>query len=212
MLQDGTFERVGEERTRKVRVRVIAATNRNLKEEAEAGRFREDLYYRLSVFPINISPLRERLDDVPLLAGHFLGEACRRLGVPPLKLKQRHVEALQSYRWPGNVRELQNVVERAVLGVKSGPLEFDLPQDSNKQRRAAGAAEPSKSRTSGILNYGELKRRERDNLLAAMRATRWRISGPAGAAKLLGLRPTTLASKIKTLRLREEETEYPGGS
>ena len=212
VLQDGTFERVGEERTRKVRVRVIAAANRNLKEEAEAGRFREDLYYRLSVFPINISPLRERLDDVPLLAGHFLGEACRRLGVPPLKLKQRHVEALQSYRWPGNVRELQNVVERAVLGAKSGPLEFDLPQDSYKQRRAAGAAEPSKSRTSGILNYGELKRRERDNLLAALKATRWRISGPAGAAKLLGLRPTTLASKIKTLRLGEEETEYPGGS
>ena len=212
VLQDGTFERIGEERTRKVDVRVIAATNRNLEQEVEAGRFREDLFYRLSVYPIDAAPLRERTDDVGLLAAHFLEQACRRLGVPPLKLKQRHVEALQGYHWPGNIRELQNVVERAVIGAKSGPLEFDLPQDSNNQQRAAGAAEPSKSRTSGILNYGELKRRERDNLLAAMRATRWRISGPAGAAKLLGLRPTTLASKIKTLGLREEETEYPGGS
>ena len=178
----------------------------------EAGRFREDLFYRLSVFPVEAAPLRQRPDDVGLLAAHFLGQACRRLGVPARPLKQRHVEALQSYPWPGNIRELQNVVERAVIGAKSGPLEFDLPQDSHKQQRASGAAEQSKSRISGILNYSELKSRERDNLLAALQATRWRVSGPAGAAKLLGLRPTTLASKIKTLRLREEKTEYPGGS
>ena len=212
VLQDGTFERIGEERTRKVDVRVIAATNRNLEQEVEAGQFREDLFYRLSVYPIDAAPLRQRLDDVGLLAAHFLERAWRRLGVPPQRLKQRHVEALESYQWPGNIRELQNVVERAVLGAKSGPLEFDLPQDSPKQQRASGGAEQPKSRTSGILNYSELKRRERDNLLAALRAARWRISGPAGAAKLLGLRPTTLASKIKTLGLREEETEYAGGS
>ena len=212
VLQEGTFERIGEERTRKVDVRVIAATNRDLKQEVEAGRFREDLFYRLSVYPIDAAPLRERLDDVGLLAAHFLEQACRRLGVPSRRLKQRHVEALQSYPWPGNIRELQNVVERAVIGAKLGPLEFDLPQDSHNQQRASGAAEQSKGRISGILNYSELKSRERDNLLAALQATRWRISGPAGAAKLLGLRPTTLASKIKTLRLREEETEYPGGS
>ena len=212
VLQDGTFERIGEERTRKVDVRVIAATNRNLEQEVEAGQFREDLFYRLSVYPIDAAPLRERLDDVPLLAAHFLEQACRRLGVPARRLKQRHVDSLQSYQWPGNIRELQNVVERAVIGAKSGPLEFDLPQDSHNQQRAAGAARQSKSRTSGILNYSELKSRERDNLLGALRATRWRISGPAGAAKLLGLRPTTLASKIIALGLREEETEYPGGS
>ena len=212
VLQEGTFERIGEERTRKVDVRVIAATNRNLQQEVEAGRFREDLFYRLSVFSIEAAPLRQRPDDVGPLAAHFLEQACRRLGVPARRLKQRHVEALQSYQWPGNIRELQNVVERAVIGAKSGPLEFDLPQESHKQQRASGAAEQSKSRTSGILNYSELKSRERDNLLAALQATHWRISGPAGAAKLLGLRPTTLASKIKTLRLREEETEYPGGS
>ena len=144
VLQEGTFERIGEERTRKVDVRVIAATNRNLKQEVEAGRFREDLFYRLSVFPIEAAPLRQRLDDVGLLAAHFLEQACRRLGVPPRRLKQRHVEALQSYQWPGNIRELQNVVERAVIGAKSGPLEFDLPKDPHKQQRASGAAEHSK--------------------------------------------------------------------
>ena len=204
VLQDGTFERVGEERTRKVDVRVIAATNRNLKQEAAAGRFREDLFYRLSVFPIDAAPLRERPGDVGLLAAHFLDQACRRLGVPAQRLKQRHVEALDSYGWPGNIRELQNVVERAAIGAKSGPLEFDLPKDWRPQQGASGTEEKSRSRTSGILNYGELKRQERDNLLAALQATRWRMSGPAGAAKLLGLRPTTLASKIKALGLRED--------
>jgi transcriptional regulator with GAF, ATPase, and Fis domain len=204
VLQEGTFERIGDERTRKVDVRVIAATNRNLEREVEAGRFREDLYYRLSVFPITIAPLRERLDDVPLLAERFLEQACRRLGVPPLKLKSRHVQALQRYNWPGNIRELQNLVERAVIGAQSGPLEFDLPGDSGDDQRASGSTVTSKTRAKDVLKYSELKRQERENLLAALEATRWRISGPAGAAALLGLRPTTLASKIKVLGLREE--------
>ncbi len=214
VLQEGIFERVGEERSRKVDVRIIAATNRNLEREVEAGRFREDLYYRLSVFPINVVPLRERVDDVPMLAEHFLGEACRRLGVPPLKLKQRHVETLRRYNWPGNVRELQNIVERAVIRAQAGPLEFDLPGDAGSNQlvsgqpasgqAASGAAVKSKSSAGEVLNYSALKQRERENLLAALEATHWRISGPSGAAKLLGLRPTTLASKIKVLGLREE--------
>ena len=204
VLQEGTFERVGDERTRKVDVRVIAATNRDLKREVEADRFREDLYYRLSVFPINVAPLRERVDDVPMLAQHFLGQACRRLGVPPRKLKSRHVDALQRYHWPGNVRELQNIVERAVIGAQSGPLEFDLPGDSNDNQRAPGATVKSKGRPKEVLKYSAVKRQERENLLAALEAAHWRVSGPAGAAKLLGLRPTTLASKIKALGLREE--------
>ena len=214
VLQEGIFERVGEERSRKVDVRIIAATNRNLEREVEAGRFREDLYYRLSVFPINVVPLRERVDDVPMLAEHFLGEASRRLGVPPLKLKQRHVETLQRYNWPGNVRELQNIVERAVIRAQAGPLEFDLPGDESSSQLVSGqaasgqptsgAGDKSKSRAEEVLKYSVLKQRERDNLLAALEATHWRISGPSGAAKLLGLRPTTLASKIKVLGLREE--------
>ena len=203
VVQEGTFERVGGDRTRKVDVRLIAATNRDLKREVEAGRFREDLYYRLSVFPINVAPLRERMDDVPILADHFLEETCRRLGVPPLKLKSRHVEALQRYSWPGNIRELQNIIERAAIGAQSGPLEFDLAIDSNDNQPAPGATIKSESRPKKVLKFSELKRLERENLLAALEATHWRISGPAGAAKLLGLRPTTLASKIKALGLRE---------
>ena len=204
VLQEGTFDRVGEDRTRKVDVRVITATNRDLKQEVEAGRFREDLYYRLSVFPIEVAPLRERLDDVPMLAAHFLEVACRRLRVPPQKLKRRHVEALQRYHWPGNVRELQNIIERAVIGAQSGPLEFALPPDSHESQRTPIVGGRSKRGPNEILKYSDLKRQERENLLAALEAAHWRISGPAGAAKLLGLRPTTLASKIKALGLREE--------
>ncbi len=204
VLQEGTFERIGDERTRKVDVRLIAATNRNLEQEVAAGRFREDLYYRLSVFPINVAPLRERAGDVAMLAEYFLGESCRRLAVPPLKLKQRHVESLLRYHWPGNVRELQNIVERAVIGAQAGPLEFDLPGDSSNNQPVSEAAVKPKSRAREVLKYSALKQRERENLLSALEATHWRISGPSGAAKLLGLRPTTLASKIKALGLREE--------
>jgi len=203
VLQEGTFERIGDERTRKVDVRVIAATNRNLEQEVKAGRFREDLYYRLSVFPITIAPLRERPGDVPLLADRFLEQACQRLGAPPLRLKSRHVESLKSYGWPGNIRELQNLVERAVIGAQSGPLEFDLPGDQHDNQQALGATTKPGSSPSAVLTYSELKQQERDNLLAALQETHWRISGPAGAAKLLGVRPTTLASRIKALGLRD---------
>ena len=173
ILQEGTFERVGEERTRKVDVRVIAATNRDLKQEVEAGRFREDLYYRLNVFPINIAPLRERLDDIPMLAANFLEVTCRRLGVPPQKLKRRHVEALQRYDWPGNVRELQNIIERAVIGAQSGPLEFDLPVSANDNQRESSAVVESKNRAKEVMKHSDLRRLERDNLLAALEATHW---------------------------------------
>ena len=139
-----------------------------------------------------------------MLAVHFLEQACRRLRVPPQKLKRRHVEALQRYHWPGNVRELQNIIERAVIGAQSGPLEFALPSDSNDSQRASIASGKSQGRSEEIHKYSELRRQERENLLVALEATHWRISGPAGAAKLLGLRPTTLASKIKALGLREK--------
>lgn len=204
VLQEGTFERVGEDRTRKVDVRVIAATNRDLKREVDAGRFREDLFYRLNVFPITVAPLRERLDDVAMLADHFLEQACRRLGVAPKKLERRHVEALQSHDWPGNVRELQNAVERAVIGAQSGSLEFDLPNRTGGDRQAVNEPIESGQRAREILTHHEIKRLERENLRAALEACHWRVYGPKGAAKLLGLRPTTLNSKIKALGLREE--------
>jgi transcriptional regulator with GAF, ATPase, and Fis domain len=212
-LQEGTFERVGDERTRNVDVRVIAATNRNLEEEVKAGRFREDLYYRLSVFPIYVAPLRERLDDVPMLAEHFLERACLRLGLSELRLKGRHIETLQRHGWPGNVRELQNIIERAVIRAQSGLLEFDLPAAASEKDRNLGSGEArrSKGQTREILSYTQLRYLERENVQAALEATHWRISGPNGAAKLLGLRPTTLSSKIKSLGLRERKQNGTAG-
>ncbi len=200
VLQEGTLERVGDDRTRKVDVRLIAATNRNLSEEAEAGRFREDLYYRLSVFPIDVPPLRERTDDIPLLADHFLRQASRRLGAPGLQLKNRHVAALQAYHWPGNVREMQNAVERAVIQAQTGSLEFDLP--SGRAARAQAPPKDSVSTPARILKQDEIKRIERENLLAALEETNWKVYGPDGAAKLLGLGPTTLTYKMKAFGLR----------
>lgn len=203
VLQEGTFERIGDDRTRKVDVRVVAATNRDLEKEVRAGTFREDLYYRLSVFPLYAAPLRERLEDVPILAAHFLEKACLRLGVKPLALKRRHVEGLSDYDWPGNIRELQNIVERAVIGAQSGPLEFALPLATDIVRRRPSVQGDDAVLPRTVLKHSEVKRQERENLLAALESAHWRISGPNGAAKLLGLKPTTLASKIKALGLRE---------
>lgn len=200
VLQEGTFERVGDDRTRKVDVRLIAATNRDLRAEVKAGRFREDLFYRLSVFPIDLPPLRERLEDIPLLADHFLQQTCRVLGLPPQQLKRRHVEALRAYRWPGNIRELQNVIEREIIRAQSGSLQFDLPSDPAEEVKTA-SAEPGAS-PARIFKQDEIKRIERDNVLAALDAANWKIYGPDGAAQLLGMRATTLASKIKALGLR----------
>lgn len=160
VLQEGTFERVGETRARKVDVRTIAATNRDLEKRVASGHFREDLYYRLNVFPITISPLRERKEDIPALAANCIESSCRRLGVSTKKLTRRHVATLQSYDWPGNVRELQNVIERAVITARSGVLQLDVPKP---QRRESPPAERME-----ILEYEQLKRIERENLIAAL--------------------------------------------
>ena len=201
VLQEGTFERIGEEQTRRVDVRVIAATNRDLKQDAGEGGVREDLYYRLAVFLIEIAPLRDRVEDIPLLAAGFLEEASRRLGLPELKLKQKHVEALHAYSWPGNVRELQNVIERAVITAQTGALEFTFPGSDASEKAPQASAQTGDE--PAILTYDELQRRERANILVALEATHWRISGPRGAARLLGLKPTTLTSKIKAMKLNE---------
>src|SRR6185295_5356136 len=127
VLQEGELERVGEERTRKVDVRLIAATNRDLRAEAEAGRFRQDLYFRLSVFPIELPPLRRRVEDIPVLAEHFLALAARKLGRPKPRLTLADAQRLQQYRWPGNVRELQHVIDRAVIITAGSRLAIELP-------------------------------------------------------------------------------------
>ena len=138
VLRQGEFERVGDERTLTVDVRVIAATNRDLRQEIDAGRFREDLYYRLNVFPIEVVPLRRRRDDIPLLAARFVEQAARRFNRPTVRLTNADVRALQTADWPGNVRELMHVIERAVLTAPGGRLRFDLPgraQDPVRSRR-----------------------------------------------------------------------------
>jgi len=199
VLQERQFERVGEDRTREVNVRVIAATNRDLRAEVDAGRFRRDLFYRLSVFPLEVPPLRERVEDIPLLAVDFLNAKCRELGVPPMALKQRHIIELQQYDWPGNVRELHNVFERAVITARQGALEFNLPRSLAGSNVDATAA--SERTADRIRSYEELKTDERENLIRALDRTGWKISGPTGAAAILGVKPTTLASRIKVMNI-----------
>lgn len=205
VLQEKQYERVGEEKTRTVDVRIIAASNRDLKKDAEEGRFRQDFYYRLNVFPIEVPPLRERKEDIPELAAHFLKQAARRLRLPPPRFTESHARLLQSYDWPGNVRELQNAAERALILAQRGALQFDLlPSDLGAPPPlpppGANGAEPP------ILTEIEWRQRERENMHAALVKSGWRIHGEAGAAELLGLRPTTLISRIKKMGLKRPES------
>jgi len=202
VLQEGTFERVGDERTRNTDVRIIAATNRDLKREVEEGRFREDLYYRLNVFPIEVPPLRKRREDIPLLAAHFLELTAKKLNHPQPKLSQASMNQLQTYEWPGNVRELQNVIERAIITSQFGKLRFDLP--AGKTSREAPTP-PSKNNATEerVLTFEEIKQLDRDNILAALEQTGGKVFGAGGAAELLDTRPTTLASRIKRLGLKK---------
>jgi PAS domain S-box-containing protein len=201
VLQEGQFERLGEDRTRTVKVRIIAATNRDLLSEAKAGRFRLDLYYRLSVFPIELPPLRERLEDIGVLAEYFLKHSARRLGVPRFRLTRQHVQELQSYDWPGNVRELQNVIERAMILGRDGKLKFELPNRAAELRPAPGADLLSGPNEEAELSLDELVVREREIVAAALRRTNGRIYGSDGAAALLKIKPTTLVSKMKRLKV-----------
>jgi PAS domain S-box-containing protein len=204
VLQEGQFERVGDERTRTVKVRLIAATNRDLLAEAKAGRFRLDLYYRLSVFPIEVPPLRDRLEDVAELAEHFIKQSARRLGMPKPRLTKPHVQELQSYDWPGNVRELQNVIERAVILSSGGRLQFDLPDRSPGGGRLNRAPAVSDRAPEEELSFDELEVRERQIVAAALRRTNWKIYGTDGAAALLRIKPTTLVSKMKRLKVQKQ--------
>lgn len=205
VLQEGEYERVGDEATHKVDTRVIAATNRDLQEEIEQGRFREDLYYRLNVFPIDVAPLRRRKEDIPLLAAHFVEQTARRLNTEPPPLTQANVMQLQSYAWPGNIRELQNVIERAMIVARGGRLHFDLEPDDDAPRgpapRHQDSAAPPES-TETVLSDAEMRVRERRNLRLALEQTGWRVYGPHGAAALLGLQPTTLVSRMKKAGLQ----------
>jgi len=194
ILQEGELERVGEERTRRVNVRLVAATNRDLRAEAEAGRFRQDLFYRLSVFPVEVPTLRKRKEDIPLLAEHFLKASSRKVGRPKPPLTIAGVQRLQQYDWPGNVRDLQHVIERAVITSTGGRLNIELPAQTKAARSPERAGANPVVRTDA-----QIRRIEADNIQAALKAANGKVSGPSGAAQLLGLKSTTLASRIKAL-------------
>lgn len=202
VLQEKSYERVGDDRTRRADVRIVAATNRDLKQAVAAGRFREDLYYRLSVFPIQVTPLRERLDDIPALAKHFVELSTRDLKCATPRLTRTAVLKLQGYDWPGNVRELRNVIERAVILARGGTLDFDLPVASQPAPPARLSAPASDTSQPEFLTEAELQRRERDNLRIILEKTNWKIKGPDGAAELLGVNPTTLLSRMNKWGLR----------
>ena len=206
VLQEKRFERVGDDRTRHANVRIIAATNRDLKRAVAAGRFREDLYYRLHVFPIQVTTLKERKDDIPLLAGHFVELSVKELRCARPRLTPAAITQLQNYHWPGNIRELRNVIERAVILARGGPLRFDLPvTDSTPARSLPAPSPPSPSGTRPAREFfteAEWLRRERENLVAVLETAGWRIKGADGAAELLGVKPTTLLSRMKKMGLR----------
>jgi transcriptional regulator with GAF, ATPase, and Fis domain len=190
VLQEGNFERVGEERTRAVDVRLIAATNRDLKQEVARGRFREDLYFRLNVFPVESVPLRERREDIPLLAQHFL------MLKSDLRLSEGDARRLARYDWPGNVRELQNVIERAAILAQNGRLRIDLPDGATP---SAGPGRPKADARPAVMTSTEMRDHERTNIHAALQACAGKVFGPGGAAEMLDLKPTTLASRMKVL-------------
>lgn len=197
-LQEGEFERVGDDKTIKVDVRVVAATNRNLLDEVKAGRFREDLFYRLSVFPVEVPPLRERIDDVAPLAYHFLRKFCVELGREPLRMTQRQVAVLRQQEWPGNIRELKNVIERAVISSTGNRLRLDLAiPDASTDLLAPPQLAPADP--SDFITVNEFRELEKANITAALRHANWKTWGPDGAAKLLGMKPSTLSYQMKVL-------------
>jgi transcriptional regulator with GAF, ATPase, and Fis domain len=203
VLQEGEFERVGEGRTRQVDVRIIAATNKNLAQEVKTGRFREDLYYRLNVFPIEIPPLRERREDIHLLADHLVGVLCRRLNRPAARLTEANLMDLKAHDWPGNVRELQNIIERALILAPHGRLRFDLPRiNGGVTAVARNVHQDADAPAPTILTEAEIKALQKRNMLAALIQSEWRLYGPRGAAQLLGMKPTTLIERMRRLRIK----------
>jgi transcriptional regulator with GAF, ATPase, and Fis domain len=175
VLQEQELERIGDTRTRKVDVRIIAATNRDLRKEVDAGHFRQDLFYRLCVFPIEVPPLRERREDIPLLAAHLIRQSVRRMNRPDPQINQVALTELAAYDWPGNVRELQNTVERAVILSQGEPLRFDLPGPNTTGSPRPRALESSKTE---LLTREELKRQERDAIAAALKQAGGKVFGP----------------------------------
>ncbi|MFV8816483.1 sigma-54 interaction domain-containing protein [Haliea sp. E17] len=199
VLQEQQFERVGEAVTRDVNVRIIAATNRDLAALVREGLFREDLYFRLNVFPVESAPLRQRREDIPLLTQHFLKKACQRANKGELKLPLAEVDRLCNYHWPGNIRELENVIERQVILTRGSVVKFE-PHFFPADRTEALAESPVFARErEAIASDDELRLQQRQNIIAALKHCNGKVFGIGGAAELLALKPTTLSSRLKKL-------------
>ena len=208
VLQEKSYERIGEEKTRHTDVRIVAATNRDLKTEAATGRFREDLYYRLNVFPLKVAALRERKEDIPFLAAHFVELVVKELDCPKPRLTRAGIETLKGYDWPGNIRELRNVIERAVIIAGGGALEFDLPMTTSSVDITSFGQQDDDTSEPEYLTESEMRRRDRENLLAILQKTGWKIKGSDGAAQLLGIKYTTLVARMRKMgfKRRPERT------
>ena len=198
VLQTGEFERVGSSETVRVDVRVIAATNRDLEHEVKRGRFREDLYYRLRVFPIHVPPLRERREDIPLLVAYLVEKKRAALGKRVDRIPRRAMEVLTAYDWPGNVRELENVIERAII-LSRGPALVVDAHSSGRPGIEAGPPPTARPAGAGDVTATTLAKAERAHILLVCEACGWRIKGPGAAAERLGLNPSTLYFRMKKL-------------
>lgn len=205
-LQEGEFEQVGSDETTKVDVRIVAATNKDLQAEVKAGKFREDLYYRLSVFPISVPPLRERTADILPLAAHFVNRFCDELGRERLAISKQQAGLLKSQRWSGNIRELKNVMERAVILSRGKRIRLDL--DGADSVEASSIFE-QQSDDGDFLTETELREFEKNNLLAVLKQANGRVSGPGGAAELLGIKPSTLSYRIRAFGIAAGKPEVP---
>jgi transcriptional regulator with GAF, ATPase, and Fis domain len=197
VLQEGEYERVGEDGTRTVDVRVIAATNHHLADDVRSGHFRQDLFYRLNVFPLELPPLRARKDDIAPLVVQMIARMSKKHRVAAPPLTPEDIESLQRYDWPGNIRELQNVIERAVILSKGARLRLDLALP----RIGSIAGASTSSRRDDVLTEREWRDRERANVMRALERCDGRIYGQGGAAELLGINPTTLASRLRALKI-----------
>jgi PAS domain S-box-containing protein len=205
VLQEGEFEPIGTSVTRKVDVRIIAATNRNLAAEVEHGRFRADFYYRLNVFPISVAPLRERSEDIELLADLLVARFAQKMGRRLRPLSRSMRARLAAYHWPGNVRELENVLERAAILARGDEVILD-------ERVLPGVAHPTRPSAvpaAQVLTVGQLQDLERENMLRALELCSWRVAGDSGAARLLGMAPSTLTSRMKALGIARTREKSP---
>ncbi|MEP7111553.1 MAG: sigma 54-interacting transcriptional regulator, partial [Ferruginibacter sp.] len=195
VLQEGEFERLGNPKTMKVNVRVIAATNRNLEQAIEKKEFREDLYYRLNVFPITSPPLRDRKEDIPLLVKHFCQKHEPRVGKKIVNVSPKVIDVLMEYNWPGNIRELENLIERAMIICQGTILEYGDWLPISKSVSENGNRKTNLSKLDDV---------EKDHILDVLKKTNWKVSGEKGAAKILGLNPTTLEARMKKLGIKRD--------